>query len=282
MSEEQQHDEDAAAVEAGFNDSATETPPDVKDQPPADVGRQEEQQQPEYVQVTKSDWESLMAKAAKIDEIAADHSRVKDTAFGKIGGLERALNELRSASPGGISDEDLAELQEEYPDLANLKVFQKLRGRQGIADADIDKLLEPRLQKVREDTRAELATEFDRRLEQRLLAREHLDWREVVGFDAQGQPVDSPYRQWLQQQPEDYRTRVAAAQDADTIAESISKFKEARKASEAEKAKAAEIARRAAERKDRLATAVPAKGDAAVSHRSPNDEEAGFEEGFKS
>lgn len=108
---------------------------------------------PEYVQVTKADWDTVSQRAAKIDEIAATLGNRFDQAFGKMGGLERKLAELQTGTPKGetvqVSDEDFAELKEEYPGLSELTVkglnrmLGKLKGTGSIDPQAIEKAVAP-------------------------------------------------------------------------------------------------------------------------------------------
>lgn len=245
--EELSAEQGAAEFAAGINGTATETPPEPESKP-------DETPPPEYAQVTKGDWEALQARAAKIDEIAAAQGQVRDTAFGRLGSLEQALKELRTAAAGQpVADEDLAQLAAEYPDLAKLSIFKKLRtgnAAPGLDEAQIAPLVDQRVSKASE----EVHRQIERTFEMRLLQRDHPDWRAVVGVTDDGKAVDSPYRTWLAAQPAEYQQKVGSAWNADIVGESIGKFKNHAK-TEAARAAAA------AARTGRIAAAVPAKGD---------------------
>lgn len=235
---------------------ATATPPATTEEK-AEV----EPSPPEFVQVTKADFDKLMAAAARIDEINATTEKQRDQVFGKLGGIERTLQQLQQSQP--VSDEDMAQLREAYPDLADLSLFQKLR-----AGADVSGMQE------RVEAAVAEANERTRRaFETRLLTRDHPDWKQVVGVpEKAGDPIpDTEYRRWLSAQPEDYRNQVGSVWDADVVGESIRRFKEQAKA--AAKADGERRARDAAaeQRRSRLAAAVPAKGDAvpAVADTDP-------------
>ena len=62
------------------------------DQPtPAPV---EEVVQPKYVQITEDDFKSFQSNATSIAEMRAAYQKQFDTAFGKLGGVERTLTQL--------------------------------------------------------------------------------------------------------------------------------------------------------------------------------------------
>lgn len=267
--------EAAEAFGAGFDDrdAAEETPP----RPADEAGTQQtaDADPPKYRQVTEDEWERLSQAAAKIDAIEAATGQVRDSAMGKIGRVEQALNELRDARQGSaaITDDDLAELQREYPDLAGLSIFTKLKGTAaaapggGVDETVIERMVQQRVDPVIQgvDERVERAVET------RLLAREHNDWRQVVGISDDGKPVETPYRQWLAKQPAEYQTRVGGSWDHQVVGESISRFKKESQAAQ----------QGANERRQRLAAAVPARGDTrpAPSKTDHDDFKAGFESG---
>lgn len=274
-------DEQAAAEAfgAGFtgSDATADTPPRPAGETgaTADPPAPTDTPVPRFRQVTEEEWERLSQAAAKIDQIDA----VRDSAMGKIGRVEQALNELREARQGAaaITDDDLAELQREYPDLAGLAIFTKLKGTAsaapaggGVDEAVIERMVQQRVDPVLHgvDERVERAVET------RLLAREHNDWRDVVGLTADGKAVPTPYRDWLAKQPAEYQTRVGSSWDHQVVGESITRFK-----------RESEAARRAAqgaeERRQRLAAAVPARGESrpAPGSTDQDDFKAGFESG---
>jgi len=134
----------ADTEEAGFEDGAqvpmtpTETPEPAPEtaaviEPPV-----------EYAQITKADYDSLMAKANSVDK-----------AFGKIGDIQRVLTQLQSATPAGqtvqVTAEDFAELRSEYPELAELhiqglnKVLGKLKGSAPAEPVDVEKIVGERI-----------------------------------------------------------------------------------------------------------------------------------------
>jgi hypothetical protein len=116
-----------ADLEAGFNATPTETPVRNEDQqePEADTtGVQAdapaETRETSALSITKSQFDELMAKAAEIDQIKAEQARATDKVFGKLGGLERALQEIRGSGTGPVTvtEDDFAEMKEVFPELA--------------------------------------------------------------------------------------------------------------------------------------------------------------------
>lgn len=248
---------------SGFDGTATEIPP-ADTEPP----KEEAPPAPEYVQITKQDWEALQARAAAIDA----HGSQLASVHGSIGNLKQRLDGLKAS--GGVSDEDLAELEAEYPDLANLSLFKKLKGTApaatgGIDPAEIEKLVQQRVDPVIQ----QVDQRVERAVETRLLETQHEDWREVVGMpEKDGDPIpQTEYRKWLATQPAEYQQKVGASWSHRVIGESITKFKQAQKAAQA-------ASERANQRRQQLAAAVPARGDTAVTHRGNDDD---FEKAFE-
>lgn len=179
----------------------------------------------EYVQVTRQDFDKLMAAAAKVETVGSQFDKV----FGTIGNLQqqqqRLLERLQSETPRGatvqIDDEDFAELKENFPELAGQtkaaieRIFKKanLTGT-GAAPAMVDD------EKVREAWKKQRIKE---ELEE--LSDMHPDWQTIVG-----RPDDqsNAFRQWLTQQPEDYRNMVLNTTSARITARAIDRFRESR------------------------------------------------------
>jgi hypothetical protein len=115
------------------------------------------------VQVTREDWDRVSKNAAKVDEIEVTFGKLRDQAFGKIGGLERAFAQIQQATPQGaaveISAEDFTELKEQYPELAELtlkglnKAMGKLKGTGGNVDP---KVFEEKAGEIRSTVRDEV------------------------------------------------------------------------------------------------------------------------------
>lgn len=206
--------------DSGFDDEPTVTPANVETQP-----AEPEVPAPEYVQITKEDFERLNANATTVVELKAAMDKQFGTAFGKMGGLERTLTQLQTATPAGQSveftDDMAAELLEDYPDIGvgtvkALKNFAAKMKGVGAAAPQVDQgkvaeLVESRLVSIQTE---DLEDSFS-------------DWREIVGTpDDHGVIPNTEYRQWLAKQPEDYQRKLNGTNSAGVIARSITKFKE--------------------------------------------------------
>jgi len=191
--------DDAAAeadFAAGFDDTPTETP-DVTKEPANEVEEVAEVEQPKLAQITEAQYQDLLSRAASLDEMRATQEKSFGTAFGKIGGIERVLNQLQA--PGGgveVTAEDFAEMQSEFPELAELqikglnKVLGKLKG--GSVDT---KAIEALVSTRTEGTRKQL-------IDASLDAIVDGDWMEEVRSDK--------YQQWIAAQPENIKALEAS------------------------------------------------------------------------
>lgn len=143
MNPEEGQVEEGQVEDAGSDDDflagiggSTETPShqepqeEQKPEPQAEPAAQAETPAPEFVQITKADWEALSSKAAAIDELKVAQERLAGTAFGKIGDLQRQLKEGGSRGAVKLSEEDFAELKADYPELAD----SQLKGMQRLLD----------------------------------------------------------------------------------------------------------------------------------------------------
>lgn len=290
--EGQQDEADApesdADFESGFDGAPTETPPPA-DSTPEDAEAKGDKQdapppepEPEYVQITKQELESLKALSTRIDQIHAEAKKGIDTAHGRYGELARRLNE--SASNGmtlEVDDDVVAEFNEEFPELGGkLKgALQKLATKLKPAASFDKSQVEPLISAATVQAKRELAGE--------VLSLKFEDWEEIVGLpDAQGQVPDTAYRQWLAKQPEEYRQKIGASWSGRELAKSIAKFQSDAKAATEAAVKAAKPAApnappqaNAPTRKERLAAAVTARGEGGAPPSASADDE--FESGFK-
>jgi len=269
--------------DAGFTDAPappTETPEkqDGQDETSAAAAPAAAPAAPEYVQITKEEFEGLKASAAAVEELRTTLTQNSDKAFGKIGGIERLIRELQNTTPAGeaveLSEEDMAEFAAEYPELATMQrtVFNKalskikLRGTgtgEAFDPAKLEEMVAPRIDTALKgvDDRVEYL------VESRLLSREHPDWREVV--DAGKPDSKNAYRTWLATQPAEYQKLVNSTFDSSVISEALTKFKAA------EKAKAT-----ASQRQSRIDAAVTPRG--VGGHAAAPSEDDDFNEGFRS
>ena len=230
--------------------------------------------QPEYVQITKAQFEALEAAATKV----GDFDKKFDKAFGTVGGLQDIVKQLQASTPKGenvqLTDEMFADMAEDYPEFAKHQraVFEKvLKGTRGTGVADTASV-DPAVV-------SKLIADGIKQREIDALEDDHPGWKDLVGAVDNAEKADpnNPFRKWLSTQPEAYRTKIVSTQSASVLAKAIDRFKEATKtpppASRQETPK--DAARRAA-----IKAAVQPRGDGNPPAPSKTDDDS-FEEGFR-
>lgn len=264
---------EAAGFASLFNDGPTETPAgneQTQTPEPAEAA-QEPAPPPKLAQITEDQYAELLARAAAVDELKAGLDKKVDTAFGKIGEINRLIASLQQSTPAGeaisLNDDDLAELSSEFPEIAAMtakglnRVLSRLKGTGGTSP-DIESIVQQRLAPVMEA----LPTRVEAMVSEKLLAKEHGDWRAIVGKPDE----KTEYRAWLSTQPAEYQQTVSETYDSVVIGESLTRFEEARKKAEA-----------ANQRKSRFEAAATPRG---MPGNTPleSDETAGFRAAFSS
>lgn len=223
---------------------------------------------PEYVKVTRTEWDEVRAAAARTASYDAQFSK----AFGTIGNLQKVLtglqNQPAAAGKAEIPKDAFAELERDFPELATqirgaleraLPGMATGRGPAGMDDEAMDKRF----------------AAHDEKRELKLLDEDYPDWRQVVGaVNAAQQAPDpnNPYRKWLATKDAAYQAKVNASASAAVIGRSIEQFRSETKKPPAPKPDA---------RADRLRGVLQPRGDGAGAAAGPSDDEE-FEAGFNS
>lgn len=278
--------EQAKADEAAFNSEfakdlaaeTTTTPPSVETPAPvaatpAEPPAPEPPKEPKYVQITEDQLQQILSGVTEIGTIKAGMTKLSSDAFGRLGGVEQFINKIKEKqgdTPVGqavLTDEDFAELKEEFPELATLilqgqkRVLGRLTGT-GASGLDATALEARRTQEaieVLDDNEA------------------YADWRTIVGAEGS----DVPYRQWLKTQPEAYQHKANHSKNPFFVMSSIDKFHkyEADQAA-AEKAKTPKTPPpdTGAARRQQLQSAIAPKGAGTVEGKAEVDE---FQEAYK-
>lgn len=241
---------------------------------------------PEYVQITKEQFETLQGAAA---ETATLKQRL-DKAFGQMGGIQRIIQELQQATPKGdaieLPADVVSELETEFPELAGgvkaalTKAMKGLRGTGPGKAADVDM---DAIKAVITDSLKTSAVE--RELE--ALEDAHPDWRKIVGADRKDEdPIDEtlPYRVWLKSQPDDYQAKINNSRNALVISRSIDLFQkhQAAQAKPASQPTPKQPDPKAEARKNRVEASLQPRGDGGQPGpaKTPVDDfEAGFNDG---
>ena len=272
--------DDESGFEEGFsgvptgkeNPPAGETPTEGLIESPGEKSTETPPAEEQFHQLTEAQWQSLQAMSTQIDAVRADGVKWRDTAFGKVGGLERTLQQLQAATPSGftvdVTDDIVADLAAEFPEvstrtLAAFKVFaSKIKGT-GPAAAPA------------------AIIDFEKEIQTRLVALQvealedaHPTWREITGE----QHSNTPYRQWLAAQPAEYQKKLNSTNSAQVLSRSIEKFEAAAAAATAAATKAKE---EPSTRKQQLAAAAVVRGAGGRAPTTTDEDQftVGFESG---
>lgn len=202
----------------------------------------------EYAQITKSQFDDLMAKASSVDK-----------AFGKIGGIERQLQ--AEGQPVVFTADDFPEMAREFPELvdAHVKDMNKAMARFKVPKAesvDIDRLVNDKLSTTRQE-----------------MLDSHLD--SIVGNDWKQEVITDGFKKWAEKQPQDL-INSTSLRDASTVLRNWA----------IEKNKPAPVIAqpKPSSRSQRLQAAVAPKGTGGNQPSNPNTDEAAqaaFEAQFK-
>tara|TARA_R110000868_G_scaffold319759_1_gene580697 strand:+ start:1664 stop:2557 length:894 start_codon:yes stop_codon:yes gene_type:complete len=268
-----QPDPAAPAVDAKVEEKTKEPEPAKADATPAVV-------EPEYVQVTKAQFEALQTAATKTATIEGQLSK----AFGTLGDVQQIVRKLQTATPAGVAIEipadAFADLEKDFPELAAQmrsgleKTLKNVKGTAPAAPAP--EVLE------------EHVTSAIEKRELKELTEDYPDWRTIVG------PVDpttgkfnenNAFRKWLATQHPVYQKRVNTTGSPVVVARAIERFQDQpQKQPEPtpQPKTAAKPAAPVVDRAARLRAAVPIKGDGGSPTSTPDTAEAELLEGFRS
>lgn len=218
---------------------------------------------PEFVQITKTEFEAINAGVAKLSEMQASMEKLKLDFFGKVGGLEGLIKKAQEETPVGepvlLSLEDFGnkELVEDFKDIftavvegVNKKLSKgKVKGTAEVV-APTPPPAPPAPPKVED-----LVQQAEDKTSLRILDVMKPGWDQIIGLPGPNgrPPPETAYRKWLKTQPVDYQETIATTREPGPIAASIQKFKEA--------TPAPPVPPPVDPRRARLEDAVPLKGD---------------------
>lgn len=224
---------------------------------------------PEYVQITKEQFASFEAAAAK----TADVEKQLTKAFGTLGNVQQIIKDLQTATPKGM-DVDLpadvlSEMEGEFPEIATLMrpaLEKALKGIKGTGGAKAEGLDQDAVNK--------LVSEASRGHALEALEDAHPDWQGIVAPIKDGKlDPESPFRKWLATQPDEYQEKINSTNNPLLVLRAIDKFQAAPKAEPPKPAPQTQA------RRDRVAAAVQPKGDGGQPPPAKSDTDE-FEAGF--
>jgi hypothetical protein len=253
-------EQEAAEFNGGFGDDV------IAVAAPAD--------EPKMMQVPEDEYRKLLDGVARIEGIEASLEKQFGTAFGKIGGIERVIDQLKSSAPAGgkieLSEEVVADLAAEFPEMAKLqfKTLQKL------VDTINTSTITPAPQDAAQPSAPVIDEEAIERRVRRAITEETLNefdekWKETIGLpDDKGVIPDTPFRQWLVKQPKEYQTRVRSTYSATVLTDALTKFRAAQT--------------KAQGRREVLDAAVEVTGSGGQAPNAAASDDDDFNSGFKS
>lgn len=240
---------DDAAFAAGFDADTTatptETPAEQQDNDTQQEATPAEPAAPEYVQLTKAERDELMG-------LRDQAQRQFGTAFGKIGGIERTLQQLNSGAQVEISQEDIDALKDDFPPLA--AALEKVRNLRALPGGGVD-------QEQIANLVAEKVSAVEQKFELRLLSKDHPDWKQI--------DADPAFAQWVAAQPDEFKQTLAQASqsyDSAVVSNAMTMFKQSRKA-----APATPAADPASARRSRMSAAVTPRGTGGTAASDSTD-----------
>ncbi|HET8727585.1 MAG TPA: hypothetical protein VFO41_08765 [Alphaproteobacteria bacterium] len=234
----------AEGQEAGFAEGFDGTPPasaaKVVEQPkveadPKVAGDPEKPsappEKPVYARVLKQDWDNAKAAIGKVANL--------ESQLAKLTGVEDRIEKVRSQTPSGLSvemsDEDFAELAEEFPELAKStrsvleKVFKKASIK-GTGPAEPAK--EPPSTGVDPDAVKTAVARALAEREEGALNEEFPDWGTIIGrpaVDGGKPPEGNAFRAWLEKQDPAYQKKIAETMSHADIHNAIRRFQATQK-----------------------------------------------------
>lgn len=243
--------DNAAAVLASFDEGFTGTPPapaaKVVEEPKAEpepkaANGTAPAPKPEYIRVTRQEWDNSKAALGKIPTLESALAKLTGSIPKADAIIQQVIEKVQSQTPAGhaveFSKEDLAELAEDYPELA-VKLERvlnkgKVKGtgpaegeapKPSAAASDPDAIRKAVDAALKE--RADAAAAEARQKETDALLAAHPDWGKIVGQPlAMGttEPVKTEWRTWLETQSAEYQKEVGETDSPAVIQASIDKF----------------------------------------------------------
>lgn len=221
---------------------------------------------------------------AQIEEIRQEMrqqlARQGDKAFGHIGAMQQALNELKAKSAAGqpvkLTADRLKRLNAEFPELAALLADDLNETLAGTPTGEAPTEAKPFDPTAVTQLVEERFTQQERAMEKKLLAYRHPDWETVSQSDAFGH--------WMHGLSAEAQDVLRNTWDSGVLSDAFDAFKQWRKQAEQHAAQAAASAATQLSSKTktdkRLASALTPQGVPATNPPLPSEEDA-FALGFK-
>jgi hypothetical protein len=261
--QDQQEQQAKSAFAAGYNKVRGEEPPAIvepaetdQDKPveeePAAV-QQPEPEKPIFAGLTETQLKAKLERIDEIDQLRDDINGRDRRAMGKIGELNRTLQQLQefNKNSASVTPRDLKHLRDEFPELAEL--LAKDIGE----SPDVEKMVSDRVQAATAET--------IEKVEEKLLTVMHPDWKELAN--------SGEFQSWVGLMKPEEAEALMGSKDGVAVAAHLTKFKAWRDDFNKQKATADEAERQKQDKRQRLeAAAVPNNRTAPLS-AEPNASE---------
>lgn len=284
-----------AAFAAGYGGTPPDLLEDVKvvDAPVAEAAEPDAAappapapEKPQYVRLTKQEWDNTKAAAGKVSTLESQVAKLSAALPSAEKIAQQVLETVRSQTPAGldveISDEDFADMAADFPELAKttraaVERILKKANVKGTGPA-----------KPPAETPPAPTVDVNAAVEKALLAREAValekaypDWADIVGRptdDGVSRAEGNPFRAWLATQAAEYQKEIGETRSPAVVQDAISRFK----ASQSSSAPPSSKPDKAAARRAVLADAVTPRADGNPPPLNPpQTADEAFNAGFK-
>lgn len=275
---------EATAAAAAFATARSDEPAPAVETPEPEVTAEPEPA-PEPKRFAGRTEEEIEALLGEIPSMKEGYRKQIDNLAGNYGKLNAAFQRLQQETPKGeavtVTDEDLADMTTEFPELAGMTkiALNNVLKRINLRGASIDpEVIDQRVNSLVKNV---VATERVA-LHEELLDGMTPGWREIVGMPdpekvkelvSQGKPhaeafkeltPQTDYRKWLATQPAEYQQKLLNSNSAFEIGNSVKVFKEATEAA----------AKKQSQNKQRLANAVQPTGSTSAPRSAISEQQA--------
>ena len=237
--------EDAFAKVRGDDSLEISEPAEPEPQPPVEN---------KIAGLSEDEVGTLLAKVKSIDDLQNNLNSLRDRAFGKIGELNRNIQNIQQAPQinGAISADKLTKLRELDPEVAeafaaDLSGYIGQPAQTSVSNEHIDSIVSQRLNQI------------SRGYEEKLLAVAHPDYQQVTKTEE--------FNQWLGLKDANEQQTIVKSQDAVFVSNKLNEFKNWRDN------------KKQPNKQERLKRAVVPDG--VVSDRRELSDEEAFLAGFK-
>lgn len=225
-----------AAFGVGFGDTPPAAIPPVKvveDAPletatPAAVGPVPVPEKPQYVRVTKQEWDNAKASLGKVPTLESQVAKLTGSMPKAEQLIQQVIEKVQAQTPAGsaveLTDDDFAEFQETFPEVGATmrKSLDKIIKRMNVRGTDGTPAA------IDEGTLAKAVETVLTGREQQALEKTHPTWKEIVGAvdlsKGDKLPEGNTFRQWLATQSGAYQEEINATKSPAVVQSAIERF----------------------------------------------------------